>query len=110
MRSSTHRNQSTSWSPSATENIKKAFSMSAVRATRKDQNRIRMSEIFWLNFGPVCKQSFREGSSDLAHSIIDNTQLGGSLISADDSMVWQVMDLAQGKAVSTTGSIIPFFS
>ena len=68
MRSSTHRNWSTSRSLSATEIIKKAFSMSAVKATRKDQNLIRMSKIFWLNFGPVCKQSFREGPSDLAEA------------------------------------------
>lgn len=63
-----------SQSSSDMEVIRKAFWMSAMRATLCVQNLCKMSIICWSNLGLVDGQLLREGSSDLA----------------DNGMVWQV--------------------
>ena len=50
---STHRNLKESRSSRLIETMRKAFSMSAVNAIRYERNLIRISNIFWLNLGPV---------------------------------------------------------
>ena len=53
----THRKRRTSWSPSSTAIMRKAFSMSAVSAIWYERNLIKMFRIFWLNFGSMSRQA-----------------------------------------------------
>ena len=64
--SSTQRNLRTSWSLFATDTIKKAFSISAVRVTRWVLNLSSMSKNCWSNFGLVYRHSLSNGPSDFA--------------------------------------------
>ena len=49
----THKNHKTFLSVFETDIIKKAFSMSAASTTLRDQNRIKMSKIFWADMETI---------------------------------------------------------
>ena len=64
----TSSNHKMSLSFSLIDTIKKAFSMSAVKAILCILNLGRMSKIFWSNFSPVSKQSLSEGPVDFVEA------------------------------------------